>query len=89
MSKIRKDPELMKKLKDMEDKKRSAALVEASISNPDPEGLSFEQWWMITNNVKPMRAHMKEILQAEFKSRGLKSHASKEQFDEALKRFGL
>lgn len=89
MSKVRKDPELMKKLKAMEDKKRTDSMIEAAINSNNASDLSFDQWWMMLTSERPMRPHMKEILWAEFKARGLKKNASKAEYDEALKKFGL
>ena len=89
MSKVRKDPELIKKLKEMEDKKRMDSMVEALIDSPNASDLSFDQWWMMLMNERPLRAHMKEIIWAEFKSRGLQKTGFKEEYDAALKKFGL
>lgn len=86
--KVRKDPELMKKIKEAEDKRRSDAIVEAFIDAP-ADHLSFDQWWMLLQNERPIRPHMKEILWADFKAQGLGKNAAKEQYDAALVRFGI
>jgi len=85
--KVRKDPELMKKIKEAEDKRRTDAMVEAFTEAP-ADALSFDQWWMMIQNEKPLRPHLKEILWADFKAQGLGKHANKDAYDKALKVFG-
>ncbi len=87
MGKNKKDLELKRQIKEMEDALRKEAIVE---SKPDEqEGMSFDQWWIIINQKVSMRPHLKEILIADFKARGLSKLESEEKFNEALKLFGI
>lgn len=83
--KIKLDPELKKKIKEVEDKIREEVME----TIPVAEEISFDQWWMITNKRLKLRAHYKEILAADFKARGITKSETKERYDEALKIFGI
>ena len=52
------------------------------------DSIPFEAWWYAAAKVRKFPAHLKEILWADFQSRGLKLVDSKAAFDIALKQFG-
>lgn len=88
------DPELKRQMKEMEDKQREHALANAEVTIVPPPGqdvkkVAFDQWWMMLNGKKKLRPSLKEVLWAEFKSRGLSKEESVEAYDNALKLFGI
>jgi len=75
--------ELKAKIKEMEAKQRE------SIPAPAPEKkVSFDSWYH-QRKTKIPKQHMKEIIMADFKSRGLDKEATMEEFDKALKLYGI
>lgn len=50
--------------------------------------VNFDAWWSEMAKVKKLAIHIKEIVWADFKSRGLKRCDSKAAFEAALKAFG-
>ena len=88
--KFKVDPELKKKMKAIEDKIRQEAIDLAPVSVQSLEDkISFDQWWMMANSSGKMRAHLKEVLFADFKARGLSKLETKARYDDALKVFGI
>lgn len=88
------DPELKRQMKEMEDKQREEALASAEVTIVPPPGqdvekVSFDQWWMMLNGKKKRRSSLKEVLWAEFKSRGLSKEEAVEAYDNALRLFGM
>jgi len=75
--------ELKAKIKEMENKKREESVV----IQPDKK-VSFDSWYHQRKSKIP-KQHMKEILAADFKSRGLKQEATMEEYDKALKLYGI
>ncbi len=75
--------DLKAKIKEMENKKREETVV----IQPDKK-VSFDSWYHQRKNKIP-KQHMKEILAADFKSRGLKEQATMEEYDKALKLYGV
>jgi hypothetical protein len=67
----------------MENKKR-----EESGGLPKEVLVHFESWFHQRKNIIP-GIHKKEVIQADFKSRGLGAEATMEQFDRALKLYGI
>jgi hypothetical protein len=88
MSKYKKDLELKRQIKEMEDKLRSENAAQVQ---PDAEDskISFDQWWIIINGKVSMRPHLKEILLADFRARGLSKREDEAAYDNALKLFGI
>jgi len=74
--------DLKAKIKEMEDKKREIAPVK-----PD-EKVSFDSWYHQRKSKIP-KQHRKEILLADFSSRGVGSEATAEEYDKALKLYGI
>ena len=74
--------DLKAKIKEMEDKKREA--VPVKMDKP----VSFDSWYHQRSKSIP-KQHLKEILAADFKSRGLGKSATMEEFDKALKLYGV
>jgi len=85
---MREKKDLKKQIKAMEDRKRDEAMA-AAAPTPAEERVSFDHWWIVSNKRLQLRQHMKEILWADFKARGLKKEESSGKYDEALKLFGL
>lgn len=88
------DPELKRKIKEIEAKQREEAMASAEITivppaGQDAEKISFDQWWMLLNGKMKLRPHMKEVIWADMKARGLTKMESAEAFDKALKLFGI
>lgn len=74
--------DLKEQIKLMEQGKRSSA-------EPSKDKLvSFDQWFHLRKDQIPSR-HMKEILIADFKSRGIEDTATMEQFDKTLALYGV
>jgi len=82
-SKKKEAEELKAKIKEMENKKREEVVV----VQPDNK-VSFDSWYHQRKNKIP-KQHMKEILAADFKSRGLKEEATMEEYDKALRLYGI
>jgi hypothetical protein len=74
--------DLKSKIKEMENKKREAAPVKVD------KKVSFDSWYH-QRKVKIPKQHMKEILWADFRARGLKKEASIAEYDKALKLYGI
>jgi hypothetical protein len=80
-----KEKSLKHKIKEMENAQRSSAPVSGTLE----EKLSFDHWWILLNMRMSLKPHLKEILWAEFRSRGLKKVETAAKYDEGLKLFGL
>lgn len=52
------------------------------------ELIEFDVWWVMRSAVIP-KHHMKEVVKADFKGRGLSLTETVETFDKALKAYGL
>ena len=83
VSKKKSDSDLKAKIKEMEAMKR-----EASAPVQLDKKVSFDSWYHQRKKLIP-RQHLKEILKADFKSRGLGSEATMEEYDKALKLYGI
>ena len=79
-----KEKNLRSQIKEMETKKREES---APVTEPEIE-LAFDSWF---HQRKPMipKIHAKEIIQAEFKARGLGEKATMAAFDAALVLYGV
>ena len=79
-----KEKNLKAQIKEMEAKKREEA---APVIEPEVE-LTFDSWF---HQRKPMipKMHVKEVIQAEFKARGLGEKATMAAFDAALALYGV
>lgn len=77
------DKDLMAKIREMEQQKRGPS------KDPVKQPLiHFESWFHQRKHLIPA-VHKKEILMADFKARGLELEATAEQFDKALKLYGI
>lgn len=74
--------DLKAKIKEMENSKRKAVPVVAD------KKVSFDSWHHLRSSKIP-KQHLKEIIAADFKSRGLGKEATMEEFDKALKLYGV
>lgn len=86
------DIELLKQMRAMEVIKREEALKDTDvtiITGSNDEKIDFDTWWMDINRRVKMKSWMKEVVQADFKGRGLGKHESIEKFDESLRLFGI
>lgn len=86
------DVELLKQMKAMEVAKREEALKDSDvniITGSSDDSVDFDTWWMDVNRRVKMKPWMKEIVQADFKGRGLSKRESLEKFDESLRLFGI
>lgn len=80
-----KEKSLKRQIKEMEDAKREQ---NHAPSKPD-DVLSFDQWWVSLCRRMTLRPSLKEIMWADFNSRGLKKEEPASRYDEGLKLFGL
>jgi len=84
----KRDIELMRQLKHDEEKARQAnkslSVAEESTENT----VSFDSWWIDVAKQLNLQPHMKEIVWADFKGRGLKKQATLAKYLEALRLFG-
>lgn len=78
------DKDLKAKIKEMENSKRDACAVPLKTD----KRVSFSSWYHQRSSKIP-KQHMKEILWADFKSRGLKKEETMEAYDKALKLYGI
>jgi len=77
-------------IKEMEKKKREAAIKAAS-AKPAPSGekaVSFDEWYAMRSAAIP-KVHRKEVLKADFKGQGLGASADLARYDQALERYGV
>lgn len=91
MAKSRKSKDLQKQIKSVELQKREITLQENDIKRVEPmkeNAVTFDAWWLNASKLAKHPSWLKEILWAEFQTRGLSKHESKEQYDNALKLFG-
>lgn len=81
-SKKQKAAELAAEIKKMEDAKRKAAPVQVD------KNVSYDSWYHQRKHKIP-KQHRKEIIWADFKSRGVKEQATVGEFDKALELYGV
>jgi hypothetical protein len=74
--------DLKAQIKEMESKKRVAA------PEKKDKKVSFDSWYH-QRKQKIAKCHMKEIIWADFKARGMKDKQTMEEFDKALKLYGV
>ena len=84
--------DLKQKIKQMEAEKRAKMMATSEIKFVKPAGeentLSYDEWWMLTNKKLNLRPHLKEIILADFKGRGLTIKENLEKYNKALSLFG-
>ena len=78
----KKEMDLAAEIKKMEDAKRTAAPVKQ-----DKE-VTFDSWYHQRKGKIP-KHHLKEVIWADMMARGLKDKATMEEFDRALKLYGV
>ena len=77
----------MKQIKRDEDKKNKIAKEQEALDRTNM-GTNFDTWWVDTSKRLNLAPHMKEIVWADFKARGLKKTATNKQYNDALAMFG-
>lgn len=81
---MKKEKDLKAMIKEMEAKKR-----EESLPTIEPEvEVTFDSWFHQRKHMIP-KNHMKEIILADFKARGLGLKASMMAYDRALEQYGI
>lgn len=55
---------------------------------PSPDAIDFDGWWALRSTKIPSQHH-KEVIKADFRGRGLTTMETMEDFDEALKEYGI
>lgn len=83
-----KKDKLMEEIKKMEAAAREQAAAQAAPATKGPNAISFDMWHMQRAKEIPAH-HMKEIIWADFKGRGLSNKESAEVYDEALAKYGV
>jgi len=74
----------------MEMLKKQAAMEKAPKTKVvAPNTISFDQWWMQLIRKITIRPSYKEVIKADFKSRGLTDNALQEEWDKALELYGI
>lgn len=71
-------------IKEMENKKRQVTPI-----IPNNNRIAFDNWWIVICKRLNLKSWMKEIILADFKGRGLTELETTDQYEEALKKFGL
>ena len=86
-----KEKALAKEIKEMEVTKKAAKAAQApKPQSPVPdERISFDQWWMTLVRKIDMRPAYKEVIKADFRSRGLGDKAMHTEYDKALELYGI
>jgi len=74
---------IMNEIKKMEQERREASGVQ-----PKHAVLHFDSWFHQRKQVIPV-IHKKEVIMADFKARGLKLEATMDEFDRALRLYGI
>lgn len=82
MTKKKSKADIKAEIKKMEDAKRVEIPVVAD------KVVSFDSWFH-QRSAKIPKQHLKEIIKADFTSRGLGKEASMEEYDNALKLYGV
>jgi len=82
MAKKQKEVDLAAEIKKMEDAKRKAAPVAKNAL------VSYDSWYHQRKHKIP-KQHRKEIIQADFKARGMKDSGTVQEFDKALELYGV
>ena len=80
-----KEKSLKRQIKEMEDAAREQNQAPLQVDDV----LSFDQWWVALSRRMTLRASLKEIMWADFNSRGLKKEDTAANYESALKLFGL
>ncbi len=78
------EADLKDKIKAMESEKREACVVPIELEKKT----SFDSWHH-QRSTKIPKQHVKEILAADFRSRGLGKEATMAEYDKALKLYGI
>lgn len=65
----------------------AAAVAVAPILTEQPK-IEFDTWYAMRSHLIPPH-HLKEIIKADFKGRGVPSMATIAEFDEALRKYGV
>lgn len=73
-------------IKEMEAKKREEAFK--NIENQTPEKVNFSVWFYMRSEMIP-KQHVREVIWADFKGRGLSDTETMEVFDNALRAYGI
>jgi NADH:ubiquinone oxidoreductase subunit F (NADH-binding) len=75
----------MKSIKEYEKAQRLSAKAEKQGS----EEISFDQWWADNSASLKVSPHLKEVIKADFKGRGVEGLNVKDKWNWAAKQFGL
>ena len=74
---------------DMQSIKEYERAMRAKTEQPEENKVEFDQWWVIRSTELKQPVHIKEILRADAKARGLAKEESVSRWDWAAKQFGL
>ena len=77
-------------INDVEDLKNKIKQMERDQRKPMPKQktVSFDSWFFQRKEAIP-KHHMKEVIWADFRARGLDKEATVEQYDKALRLYGI
>lgn len=74
---------------DMQSIKEYEKAMRAKAEQPDEQKVEFDQWWVLRSAELKQPVHIKEILRADAKARGLAKEEPVARWDWAAKQFGL
>lgn len=74
-------------LKSIKEYEKAQRAISSSVKKAEP--ISFDQWWADKSMGAKFPSHLKEVLKADAKGRGLADLSEAEQWDWAAKQFGL
>ena len=79
--------QLKEQIKLMESKKKAETMEKLSKANVEAE-MYFDSWWVMRSK-SIGKAHLKEVVRADMKARGLTEKESLTKYDEALSLYGV
>lgn len=82
--------DINKEIKDLESKveQKVQKIVAPIVAKVEEELVDFDQFWMSLPGKVQLPFHLKEILKADFKARGLSLKEPMSKYDAALRKFG-
>lgn len=85
-----KDLDMVQRIKKAEKKAKldKPAVETISVETSIVVTIGFDIWWVTVSKALNLQAHIKEIVWADFKSRGLKKEEPVAKYNEALRLFG-
>lgn len=80
--------ELKAQIKQAEDKKRQEAINKAAPKSLKEKKMAYDSWYAMRSQSIP-KHHLKEVIWADFRGRGLSKEEACSAYDEALGKYGV